>query len=228
MKRLYPARGVAICISAAALLATPAWARHAPHHRHPMERASAQMVPIPRPEAADEQSGARQSDDGQVAALEPQDDANTGREPDWTAASQDADAPTIVQTGSHLYCVKFARELSGIDILGDARTWWDRAAGLYERSANPEAGAVLVFAATKRISRGHVAVVKRIVSAHEIVVDHANWMNDGNIYLNMPVKDVSAAGDWSEVRVWDARDNQWGARTYPVRGFVLARAALQS
>jgi hypothetical protein len=39
----------------------------------------------------------------------------------------------------------------------------------------------------------------------------------------MPVMDVSANNDWSLVRVWNARDGQWGSRVYPIKGFVSAR-----
>ena len=34
--------------------------------------------------------------------------------------------------------------------------------------------------------RGHVAVVRRLVSPREIRVDHANWLDDGSIYVNDP------------------------------------------
>jgi hypothetical protein len=67
---------------------------------------------------------------------------------------------------------------------------------------------------------GHVAVVKRIVSSREVIVDHANWRRDGNIYLNAPVIDVSANNDWSKVRVFDARGGQMGSNVYPIKGFV--------
>ena len=41
--------------------------------------------------------------------------------------------------------------------------------------------------------RAHVAVVRRLVTPREIRVDHANWLNDGAIYVNDPVVDVSLA-----------------------------------
>ena len=40
--------------------------------------------------------------------------------------------------------------------------------------------------------RGHVAVVRDRFRAREIRVDHANWLDDGSIYVNDPVEDVSA------------------------------------
>jgi hypothetical protein len=57
-------------------------------------------------------------------------------------------------------------------------------------------------------------------SARQIRIDHANWLDDGRIYRNDPVIDVSPDNDWSAVRVWDTRDNVLGARTYTVRGFI--------
>ena len=37
----------------------------------------------------------------------------------------------------------------------------------------------------------------------------------------MPVRDVSEAGDWSEVQVWNIPTRQWGVRRYNVQGFIL-------
>jgi hypothetical protein len=63
-------------------------------------------------------------------------------------------------------------------------------------------------------------VVRRIVSPREIRIDHANWLNDGSIYVNNPVADVSAANDWSQVRVFNIQTGAWGGRIYPVKGFI--------
>ena len=133
--------------------------------------------------------------------------------------------PTVVKSVRRIFCVEYARLRSGIAIFGDAKTWWEKARGLYAEGAAPLPGAVMVFAETKKMKRGHVAVVTRIVSSREIRVDHANWRRDGNIYLNTPVMDVSAANDWSQVRVWDTPDGQLGSRTYPVKGFVSFRTS---
>ena len=67
----------------------------------------------------------------------------------------------------------------------------------------------------------HLAVVTKLISPREIRVDHANWLNDGNIYLNTPVIDVSSGNDWSEVRIWNTRDSHLGGNTYMVQGFIL-------
>lgn len=131
-----------------------------------------------------------------------------------------SDTPTIIRSLRRVYCVEFARLRSGIAIFGDAKTWWDHALGQYARSFEPQPGAVMVFAGTKTMKLGHVAVVQRIVSSREIIVDHANWRRDGNIYLNAPVIDVSAGNDWSEVRVYNTPAGQMGSSVYPIKGFV--------
>ena len=121
-------------------------------------------------------------------------------------------------------CAVYAREHSNVAIYGDAYTWWDQAAGRYERSSQPAQGAVMVLADYAGPKHGHLAVVTEVVSAREIRVDHANWLNDGNIYLNTPVMDVSDANDWSEVRFWNTRDGHLGGNSYTVQGFILPTA----
>src|SRR4051812_27488985 len=60
-------------------------------------------------------------------------------------------------------CVPFARAASGIQIYGDAWTWWNQAEGKYDRGHAPKVGSVIVFAKTSRLPLGHVAVVSRVV-----------------------------------------------------------------
>jgi surface antigen len=124
-----------------------------------------------------------------------------------------------------LQCVPYAREHSGIKITGDAYTWWDQAAGRYERGPNPAAGTVMVLFNYAGPQRGHVAVVRRVVSAREIRIDHANWLDDGSIYVNDPVVDVSAAHDWSQVKVWNIKTGGWGTKIFPVQGFIGSGSA---
>jgi hypothetical protein len=119
-----------------------------------------------------------------------------------------------------LQCVPYAREHSAVKIFGDAWTWWDQAAGKFPRGPLPKEGAVMVLADYAGPEHGHVAVVKRIVSAREIRIDHANWLDDGSIYLNDPVEDVSAGNDWSQVRVYNIKTGGWGGHIYPVQGFI--------
>jgi len=125
-----------------------------------------------------------------------------------------------------LQCVPYARENSAIKIYGDAWTWWDQAAGRYERGRAPASGTVLVLHDYAGPNHGHVAVVRRIVSAREIRIDHANWLNDGSIFLNNPVMDVSPANDWSQVRVFNIKTGAWGGKVYPVKGFIGSGSTL--
>ena len=118
-----------------------------------------------------------------------------------------------------LQCVPYVREHSKVKIFGDAYTWWDKAEGKYPRGSAPENGTVMVLHDYAGAERGHVAVVRNLVSAREIRVDHANWLNDGSIYVNNPVLDVSADNDWSQVRVYNIKTSGWGSKVYPVRGF---------
>lgn len=147
--------------------------------------------------------------------------------PDTTAAPEDGSdtvgLPSVEWPAKRLFCVEYARLRSGLAIFGDARLWWSRAKDLYEEFAQPAVDAVMVFSGSKRIRRGHVAVVTEIVSPREIIVDHANWQNHGEIDHNMPVLDVSAANDWSKVRVWDVNNGQWGAHIYRISGFIAGR-----
>jgi len=126
----------------------------------------------------------------------------------------------IVHLTRRMECVPYARDHSGISIRGDAYTWWDQAAGRYARAEAPSAGAVLVIDHYAGPRRAHLAVVRSVVSDREIRVDHANWLDDGNIYLDDPVIDVSAANNWSEVRVFNLQTDDWGGHVYDVRGFI--------
>ena len=129
---------------------------------------------------------------------------------------------TVVENDNRkpLQCVPYAREHSAIKIYGDAYTWWDKAAGKYPRGTLPEPGAVMVLNNYAGTDRAHVAVVRRVASAREIRVDHANWLDDGAIYVNNPVEDVSSDNDWSAVRVYNLKTGGWGGKIYPVQGFI--------
>ena len=128
----------------------------------------------------------------------------------------------VIQDDTHapLQCVPYARDHSRVKIHGDAYTWWDRAAGKYPRSGQPSAGSIMVLHNYAGPNRGHVAVVRAMVSEREIRVDHANWLDDGSIYLNDPVEDVSSGNDWTLVRVFNLKTGAWGDRVYPVQGFI--------
>jgi len=160
-----------------------------------------------------------------AAVADNADDAALGEIPVPTAKPVLADsaagaAPMVEWAAKHLYCVEYARIRSGLQIFGDAKYWWGKAADMYSRAAQPVADAVMVFSGSKRIRHGHVAVVTAVLGPREIKVDHANWQNRGEIDLNMPVLDVSKDNDWSKVRVWDPRSGQYGARVYAISGFI--------
>lgn len=132
----------------------------------------------------------------------------------------DRDKPRTEKGFKKFFCVEYARLRSGLAVFGDAKHWWERARTLYARVAHPVEDAVMVFSGSKRLKRGHVAVVTEVVSDREIIVDHANWQNKREIDLGTPVLDVSPKNDWTMVRVWDIPSGQFGARTYAVSGFI--------
>jgi hypothetical protein len=130
-------------------------------------------------------------------------------------------SPRVVRGGAPLQCVPFARDHSSVRLWGDASTWWDKAAGRFGRASAPELGSVMVMRGYNDDERGHVAVVRKILNDREIVVDHANWLNSGEISLDNPVMDVSDDNDWSKVRVWYPPGGHYGGRVYEVKGFIL-------
>ena len=115
-------------------------------------------------------------------------------------------------------CVLYARAASGIDIRGDAYTWWDTAAGRYLRGQVPETGAVLVLAKTDRLELGHLAVVRQVIDDRDILVDHSNWV-PGKITTGMQVEDVSPANDWTQLRFYNADYGAFGS-IYAADGFI--------
>ena len=122
-------------------------------------------------------------------------------------------------------CVPYARQVSGIMVVGNAWQWWDKAAGQYARGDQPEPGSILNFRANGRMRLGHVAVVTRLVNAREIIVDQANWPSHamrGGISHNVAVVDVSEANNWSAVRVELPQGGEFGS-VYPTYGFIYNR-----
>jgi surface antigen len=130
---------------------------------------------------------------------------------------------------SHLECVPVARALSGIQIRGDAYTWWGQAEGHYDRGHHPRRGAVLAFKPHGGMILGHVATVSRIVDDRTILVTHSNWSliggRRGQIERDVKVIDVSPAGDWSLVRVWYDPSQDLGTTNWPVHGFIYPDGA---
>lgn len=144
-----------------------------------------------------------------------------------------AAATTGAQAGRLLdyvgQCVPFAREASGIRIYGDAWTWWDQAAGRYDRGYTPRPGAVIVFAKSGHLPLGHVAVVSRVVEKRVVMLTHANWSRlngeRGHTEQDVTLYDVSPDNDWSAVKVWFRDSEGLGSSVYPVAGFVYGDGA---
>ncbi len=124
-----------------------------------------------------------------------------------------------VGASTSLECAPFARQVSGIQLYGDAYSWWDQAAGRYARGTEPAPGGVLVFRRSGRLESGHVSVVDRVVSAREITVTQSNWVHR-RITRGDLVLDVSDRNDWSAVRVWWAPIGALGGTVYPTYGFI--------
>ena len=130
----------------------------------------------------------------------------------------------VAAQARHLQCVPYAREVSGIQIHGNALTWWGQADGRYPRGGEPQVGAVLAFRPTAAMPLGHVAVVSAILDDRRILLDHANWSGPGVIDSGVLAVDVSEEGDWSSVRVWYGPIEALGSRHNPTFGFIYKTA----
>lgn len=129
------------------------------------------------------------------------------------------------EANATLQCVAYAREVTGLNLKGDAWKWWEAAEGVYERGNTPKVGSVLVFKRQGSMSHGHVAVVRGATNSRLLLVDHANWAphrtaGRGQVTKAVPVMDVSPKNDWSQVRVWYHPTREYGSRVYKTQGFV--------
>jgi surface antigen len=137
------------------------------------------------------------------------------------ALSTLASVPAVAGT---LQCAPFARQQSGIDLHGNANSWWGQAEGRYDRGHEPQVGAVLSFASSRSMPVGHVAMVSKVVNAREVLLTHANWSYRGGIERNVRAVDVSPNNDWTDVRVWYGPTGGLGLRSNRANGFIYARA----
>ena len=132
----------------------------------------------------------------------------------------------------YLQCVPYARQVSGIQLYGDAHTWWDQAQGSYATGQTPRVGAVMAFAPHRGMALGHVAAVSKVIDNRTVLLDHANWSpidgRRGQIERDVMAVDVSPANDWSAVRVWYDPLQALGKTQWPVRGFIYGEAAKRS
>lgn len=146
------------------------------------------------------------------------------------AADADVDfrsgASSVRELPPYLQCVPYAREVSGIEIFGDAHTWWDQAEGRYKRGHKPKVGAVMAFRPSGNMTLGHVAAVSKVVDQRTVLLRHANWSpidgRRGQIENDVKAIDVSPENDWSEVRVWYAPLHDIGTTAWPVEGFIYS------
>lgn len=123
--------------------------------------------------------------------------------------------------GQRVWCVPYARNLSGINIRGNAKDWWHKAYNIYPRGSEPVVGSVMSFRSTRGMPLGHVAVVSDVISGREVIVNHANW-DRNQVSLKMGVKDISKNNDWTLVRV-ESRPGEYG-KPYPVNGFIYPKS----
>lgn len=136
--------------------------------------------------------------------------------------------PAMEEPVAFLSCVPFARSASGVQLFGDAWTWWKAADGKYPKGKAPQKGAVLTLQKTKSLPMGHVAVVASVSEdPRKIMVDHANWGDNGStrgkVHHRQPVIDVSKNNDWSEVRFMNTVGTF--GRVYPAHGFIYTENA---
>lgn len=120
----------------------------------------------------------------------------------------------------YLECVPYARRTSGIEIYGDAHTWWGQARNRYATGKTPRVGAVMAVRPHNNSVLGHVATVSRLVDTRTILLSHANWSTPGKIERNVTALDVSPNNDWSQVRIWYAPSQGLGNTSWPVSGFI--------
>ena len=144
-------------------------------------------------------------------------------------------APAARADEPYWQCVTFARMFSGIEIFGDAHTWWSQAQDRFRTGQRPQTGerprtgSVLAFRSSGRMSRGHVAVVSEVLTDRVIRVTHANWGGSrGKVEENVTVVDVSDKGDWSAVKVWYNPIDDLGSTVYPTYGFIYKAPAQPS
>jgi surface antigen len=133
--------------------------------------------------------------------------------------------PTLAaELPPYLQCVPYARQVSGINIFGDAHTWWGQAEGRYARGHKPKVGAVMAFRPHGNMELGHVAAVSRIIDGRTVLLRHSNWSpingRRGPIEDDVKAIDVSPNNDWSQVRVWYAPIGDLGGTAWPVHGFI--------
>lgn len=135
-------------------------------------------------------------------------------------------AGSVRELEPYIHCAPYARKVSGVQIFGDARTWWSQAQGRYATGTAPRVGAVMVFRPHRSMQMGHVAAVSQVIDSRRVLLDHANWSpvdgRRGQVEKDVLAVDVSPRNDWSQVRVWYAPLGDVGTSVWPVDGFIYA------
>lgn len=131
----------------------------------------------------------------------------------------------------HFNCVQYVQLTTKVGLHGNAWEWWENAEGMFPRGEMPKPGAIMVFSKTGNLPYGHVAVVRQVQNNRTILIDHANWSpvrgRRGQVEKGVRVIDVSAANDWSEVRVWYGPTKDIGSTVYPLNGFIYTHRDVQ-
>lgn len=204
-------------------------AQQASQQATPATRASAQRTAQAQRSAQAQRTAQAQRAPKPRTAIAPQEQAQAALVTPAVARGQFTSGTPIlpVSINGGLSCVPYVRMATGMNVSGDARAWWYNAAGVYARGQQPERGAVLAFMGSGGMSRGHVAVVSRVINARTILIDHANWggpgLRRGQVMRGATVVDVSDRNDWTAVRVQVGHDNDTFGRTYPTHGFIYNR-----
>lgn len=142
---------------------------------------------------------------------------------------RDAGGAASADLPPYLQCVPYARQVTGIQIYGDAHTWWGQAEGRYARGYKPKVGAVMAFKPNGNSQLGHVAAVSKVIDSRTVLIRHANWSpingRRGQIEDNVRAVDVSPDNDWSAVRVWYGPSQGLGTTHWPLAGFIYPKKA---
>ncbi|QKG72785.1 CHAP domain-containing protein [Erythrobacter mangrovi] len=131
----------------------------------------------------------------------------------------------------YLQCAPYARQVTGIELFGEASTWWEQAQGRYATGHKPRVGAVMTFRPYRNMQSGHVAAVSKVIDSRRVLLDHANWSpvngRRGQVEKDVLAVDVSPTNDWSQVQVWYAPLGKVGSTAWPVDGFIYTDRAVQ-
>lgn len=188
----------------------------------PQRRAGGDVATVPAANRAAAGAQAKKAPAGQAQG---QDRAQQQKKKQASARPEATRQAAVHAPQKRIQCVQYVLANSAFRVRGNARDWWRNSAAIHARDSVPEPGSVLSFRSVKSMPLGHVALVTKVVSSREILIDHANWTR-GAISRDHSVIDVSPRNDWTTVRL--GVKPGVGATTYgsvyPTDGFIHARA----